>query len=223
MDGSDMMETDTSTSPSPPPQHPPERVSSSGTTGGDVSRNLLTLARQLIDQGKPSQALQAVVMAMKIKGGDEAVLQVLNRAQELYRNQVQTSSEADELASLFAECAIAEAVPMKSVQPEHDMLCPSIEQDAQGTSILAETGRKQIVLDAFSDGSSFVCLQCGGLVSNHRKDEHLHTGVAKSSHSHELKNRSLPLIWCTSCFPMLAFCLLDCIPSLNSNSSFELA
>ncbi|KAL6966141.1 hypothetical protein U1Q18_042082 [Sarracenia purpurea var. burkii] len=111
-------------------------------------------------------------MAMKTKGGDEAVFQTLNRARELYRNKLQTSSAADELASLFAECAIAEALPLKSGQSEQYMVGPSTEPDAHGTSILAETGRKQIVLDAFSDGSSFVCLQCGGLVSNHRKDEH---------------------------------------------------
>ncbi|GMY28715.1 hypothetical protein FCV25MIE_23957 [Fagus crenata] len=35
---------------------------------------------------------------------------------------------------------------------------------AHGTSILAETGRAQVVLDAFSDGSSFICLQCGVLL-----------------------------------------------------------
>lgn len=109
---------------------------------------------------------------MKTKGGDQAVFQTLNRARELYRNKLRSSAAADELASLFAECAIAEAVPLKSKESEQDMVGTSIESDAHIDSILAETGRKQIVLDAFSDGSSFVCLQCGGLVSNHRKDEH---------------------------------------------------
>ncbi|KAL3840428.1 hypothetical protein ACJIZ3_025019 [Penstemon smallii] len=139
----------------------------------DVVRNLLTMARQLIHEGKPSQALQGVVMAMKLQGGDEAVLQTLNRARELYINKVQASSAADELASLFAECAIAEAIPSQPGPIQHKMdFQSSTEPDAQGTSILAETGRKQIVLDAFADGSSFVCLQCGGLVSNLRRDEH---------------------------------------------------
>ena len=109
---------------------------------------------------------------MKTKGGDDAVFQTLNRASELYRNKLQASAAADELASLFAECAIAEALPLRTVQSEQYTVGPSIEPDAHGTSILAESGRKQIVLDAFSDGSSFVCLQCGGLVSNHRKEEH---------------------------------------------------
>ncbi|CAA3014963.1 Hypothetical predicted protein [Olea europaea subsp. europaea] len=138
----------------------------------DVVRNLLTMARQLIDQNKPSQSLQAVVMAMRFQGGDEAVTQALNRARDLYRNKVQASAAADELASLFAECAIAEAMPPESESSQNHVFAESIEPDVYGTSILAETGRKQIMLDAFSDGSSFICLQCGGLVSNHRKEEH---------------------------------------------------
>ncbi|KAF5747030.1 hypothetical protein HS088_TW06G01207 [Tripterygium wilfordii] len=145
----------------------------------DIGRELLTLARQLIDQGKPSQALQAVVMAMRTKGGDEAVFQSLHRARELYRIRLQGNTAVDQLATLFAECAIAEAQPSSAeAQPSRaeastcNMVVPSVVPDAHGASILAETGRTQIVLDAFSDGSSFICLQCGGLVSNQRKDEH---------------------------------------------------
>ncbi|XP_068654768.1 uncharacterized protein [Aristolochia californica] len=77
-------------------------------------RNLLTVARELIAQGKPSLALQAVVMVMRSNGGEAAVFQTLNRARELYRNRLQANAAADELASLFAECAIAEALPIKS-------------------------------------------------------------------------------------------------------------
>ncbi|KAL0906470.1 hypothetical protein M5K25_024967 [Dendrobium thyrsiflorum] len=138
---------------------------------------LLDLARQLVTQGKPSLALQAVVMAIKSAGGDQAVLQTLIRAQELYINRVRADAAADELASLFAECAIAEAQP-----PPNPVLTPPLEQlnatnptllqDVSDTSILAQSGRMQIMLDAFADGSSFICLKCGGLVSNLRKDEH---------------------------------------------------
>ncbi|KAG8377563.1 hypothetical protein BUALT_Bualt08G0046100 [Buddleja alternifolia] len=146
---------------------PPTPVASNSEPN-DV-RNLLAMARQFVAQAKPSQALQAVMMAMKIQGGDEAVSQALNRARELYINKIQASAATDELASLFAECAIAEAMP---IQPEQKMDGHSSEPDAEGTSILAEMGRKQVVVDAYTDGSSFVCLQCGGLVSNHRKEEH---------------------------------------------------
>ncbi|KAG9440501.1 hypothetical protein H6P81_020666 [Aristolochia fimbriata] len=138
-------------------------------------RNLLALARELIDQGKPSLALQAVVMAMRSNGGEAAVFQTLNRAREVYRHRLQTNAAADELASLFAECAIAEAQPIKSdplpsaARGNQPDMVPTVHE----SSILAESGRTQIVLDACADGSSFVCLQCGGLVSNQRKEEHL--------------------------------------------------
>ncbi|CAI9757910.1 unnamed protein product [Fraxinus pennsylvanica] len=151
----------------PPPQ--PHPLGLSADFKGDV-RNFLSMARQLIDQGKPSQALQAVVMAMRIRGGDGAVFQTFSRARELYRNKVQDSAAADELSALFAECAIVEALPPQFESCQHPMVGQSIEPHVDGTSILAETGRKQVVLDAFSDGSSFVCLQCGGLVSNHCKE-----------------------------------------------------
>uniref|UniRef100_A0A2P2JUG5 C2HC zinc finger plants domain-containing protein n=1 Tax=Rhizophora mucronata TaxID=61149 RepID=A0A2P2JUG5_RHIMU len=138
----------------------------------DAARELLVFARLLINQGKPSQALQAVVMAMRTQGGDEAVFQSLHCARELYRNRLQANIAVDQLASLFAECAIAEAQPLTSDPTPATIDSSSVVTDINGRSILAETGRMQIVLDAFSDGSSFICLQCGGLVSNLRKDEH---------------------------------------------------
>ncbi|KAF8406288.1 hypothetical protein HHK36_008373 [Tetracentron sinense] len=113
-----------------------------------------------------------VVMAMRSDGGDGAVFQTLHRARELYRNKLQANAAADQLASLFAECAIAEAQPLESKVSPFGSGGTSVTPDAHEASILAESGRKQIVLDAFSDGSSFICLQCGGIVSNHRKDEH---------------------------------------------------
>uniref|UniRef100_A0A803NEA0 Uncharacterized protein n=1 Tax=Chenopodium quinoa TaxID=63459 RepID=A0A803NEA0_CHEQI len=115
----------------PPP--PPTTNASAAAPQSDAAAGFLSLARQLIDQGKPSQALQAIVMAMRTKGGEEAVFYILQRARELYRSKLQTSAEADQLASLY----------LLSVR--------EMETDACGTSILAETGRKQIVLDAFSD------------------------------------------------------------------------
>ncbi|CAN6449551.1 unnamed protein product [Victoria cruziana] len=133
---------------------------------------LLALAREFLQKGKPSHALQAVVMAVKSCGGDAAVLQTLDRARELYRNKMQANVVADELASLFAECVISEAQPFTPAPLPFDTGGQTPIPDAEGHSILAKTGRKQIMLDAFADGSSFICLQCGGLVSNLRKDEH---------------------------------------------------
>jgi formamidopyrimidine-DNA glycosylase len=112
---------------------------------------------------------------MKAKGGEAAAFQALNRAKELYRNKIHETNAADELTSLLAQCAITEALPLIPEPPStsNNTNCSqAVEPDATGGSILAETGRTQVVLDAFSDGSSFVCIQCGGLVSNDRKDEH---------------------------------------------------
>ncbi|GAV81344.1 hypothetical protein CFOL_v3_24801 [Cephalotus follicularis] len=146
----------------------------------DVVRDILTLARHHINQGNPTQALLAVVTAMRSIGGDVAVFQSLHRARELYQKRMRENTAADQLATLFAECAIAEAQPLRAEPFPHDRVGTSISPEDHGTSILAETGRMQIVLDAFSDGSSFICLQCGGLVSNHRKDEHYAYWCCKS-------------------------------------------
>ncbi|XP_039126797.1 uncharacterized protein LOC120262945 [Dioscorea cayenensis subsp. rotundata] len=141
--------------------------------GSGDAWELLSMARQLVGEGKASLALQAVVMAMKSEGGQQAVFETLHRARELYRSRLQANAAADELASLFAECAIAEAKPAASNPPPSNMVRASLHlQESADNSILAMSGRKQIMLDAFADGSSFICLQCGGLVSNLRKDEH---------------------------------------------------
>ncbi|RWW19534.1 hypothetical protein BHE74_00020341 [Ensete ventricosum] len=184
---------------SPPPM-PPTAVANGDLSAQDNAWGLVSLARQLIDQGKPSLALQAVKSSSArsycvidpcsrvssfacVRDGFLwlrylfAVLETLQRARELYRNRLQANSPVDELASLFAECAIAEAQPMVANNlpppPSHAASPTPILLDSDETSILSMTGRKQIMLDAFADGSSFVCLQCGGLVSSLRRDEHM--------------------------------------------------
>ncbi|XP_010439034.1 PREDICTED: uncharacterized protein LOC104722541 [Camelina sativa] len=140
-----------------------------------TARDFLSAARRLVDQGEPSQALQAVVMAMRTQGGDEAVLQILNRTRELYKRRIQETASMDQLASIFAECAITEAQPLGHEPTSSKDLFgtkETVTADVHGISILEKSGRSQIMLDAFADGSSFICLQCGGLVSIHRKDEH---------------------------------------------------
>ncbi|KAL5075719.1 hypothetical protein RYX36_014703 [Vicia faba] len=87
------------------------------------------------------------------------------------------NAATDQLASLFAECAIAEVqltLSEPTTEPSATTITnpPSVTTDASRTSIQAESGRMQVVLDAGFDGSSFICLKCGGLVSIQRKDEH---------------------------------------------------
>ncbi|KAF6151538.1 hypothetical protein GIB67_016350 [Kingdonia uniflora] len=103
-------------------------------------------------------------MAVKSGGGDDAVFQTLHRARELYRNKLISNAAAEELASLFAECVIVEAQPLKSEPIIYSApTAAAVAPDVNGSSILAKSGRMQIMMDAFSDGSSFICLQCGGL------------------------------------------------------------
>ncbi|XP_048493708.2 A-agglutinin anchorage subunit-like [Beta vulgaris subsp. vulgaris] len=154
------------------------------TTTTAAAGDFLALARQLMEQDRTTQAFQTVVMGVRREGGQEAVYDILQRARHLYRSSLKASAsaEADQLASLFADCVIAEAqhigtqppsspLPLRSSSPAPPSVSVS-ESDSYEKSILAETGRKQIVLEAFSDGISFICLRCGGLVRIHLKDEH---------------------------------------------------
>lgn len=70
MDSSDtdMMEAESPEPPSsPPPSSPPPSLLHSVSNQDGVVRDMLTTARQLIDQGKPSQALQAVILSYSEK------------------------------------------------------------------------------------------------------------------------------------------------------------
>lgn len=118
--------------------------------------------------------------ALRNLGGEQAVQSALRRAREVYQSGVRANEEAaDELTTLFAQCAIATLPP--NTPPEHMMSVETTPAQVEPTgnndrgiesSILAESGREQVVLDASADGSSFLCHQCGGVVSNLRRDEH---------------------------------------------------
>ncbi|CAM0946740.1 unnamed protein product [Alopecurus aequalis] len=154
-----------------PPQQPPQQQQPAAAGGG---WSMLSRARGLLEEGQPSQALQTILMAIRSQGGDQALIQTLNRARELYRQRSQPTPNVDELASFLARCAIAESQsPNPNPQPQAPGSDPVMMLDSDESCILATCGRKQIILDAFSDGSSFICLKCGGLFSTSRKDEHL--------------------------------------------------
>lgn len=156
----------------------------------DGIASLLAMARQRISDGNPSLALQAVVIALRASGGERAVLQALGRAREMYSAKRQSNEAVDELSALFAECGLATDFAPRNVvvnaRSEPPAVAPAKPSEVQevdmmehipgilqsSAPILAESGRLQVVMDASSDGSSFVCRQCGGLVSNQRRDEH---------------------------------------------------
>ncbi|XP_024393988.1 uncharacterized protein [Physcomitrium patens] len=151
----------------------------------EVSREdiatLLVVARRNLNEGNPGGALQAVVAALRSVGGEQAVTTALRRAREVYENNVRINEATDELTTLFAQCAIATLPPNRTSDAPEPMAVETTLQerimlssfDVVRSSILAESGREQVVYDASADGSSFLCQQCGGVVSNSRRDEHL--------------------------------------------------
>ncbi|BBN06768.1 hypothetical protein MPTK1_3g23770 [Marchantia polymorpha subsp. ruderalis] len=160
----------------------------------DGIASLLAMARQRINEGNPSLALQAVVIALRASGGERAVLQAFSSAREIYRTERVAIDPVDELSALFADCGITDihsinfssnggphtATPVPSMQ-DLDMMEGNTSRIPISAPILAESGRLQVVMDASADGSSFVCLQCGGVVSNLRRDEHLQFWCSQAS------------------------------------------
>ncbi|KAG6548998.1 hypothetical protein Mapa_009440 [Marchantia paleacea] len=160
----------------------------------DGIASLLAMARQRINEGNPSLALQAVVIALRASGGERAVLQAFSRAREIYRTERVANDPVDELSALFADCGLTDiqsinfssnggpptATPVPSMQ-DLDMMERNTSRIPISAPILAESGRLQVVMDASSDGSSFVCLQCGGVVSNLRRDEHIQFWCSQAS------------------------------------------
>ncbi|CAI5463988.1 unnamed protein product [Closterium sp. Yama58-4] len=83
--------------------------------GLDV-RGMLQLARQRVDEGQPSAALQLVslcrVTVLRAQGGEAAVLAALTRARALHHDQrqmQQLQQGADDITALLARCAIDSA------------------------------------------------------------------------------------------------------------------
>ncbi|KAJ1698471.1 hypothetical protein LUZ63_006983 [Rhynchospora breviuscula] len=136
----------------------------------------LSRARQLLAEGNPTLALQSVLSAIRTEGGEQAVLRAMSRAREMYRQRAQSDADMGELTALLAQCAIDEASASGPTAVSNPYCGPGHNPSELLTSpdaILAESGRRQVILDAFADGSSFICLKCGGLFSSSRKDAHL--------------------------------------------------
>ncbi|KAG0614545.1 hypothetical protein M758_6G185300 [Ceratodon purpureus] len=142
---------------------------------------ILSVARRHLQAGDPAAALQAVVAALRNIGGEQAVTAALRRARDVYENGIRVNEAADELTALFAQCAIATLPPNDTPDAPEQMSIDTsashvetVDASQRGveSSILAESGREQVVYDASADGSSFLCHQCGGVVSNSRRDEH---------------------------------------------------
>jgi hypothetical protein len=113
-------------------------------------QSMLERARACISQGNPTQALDLVVNVVRRTRGEAAIMQVLSEAKETaQREGYLTKEEFDELKNSLEGETDPEAIP-----------------------IISESGKEQILRDAYADGSSFICKRCGALVSRKRKTSH---------------------------------------------------
>ncbi|CAI5511015.1 unnamed protein product [Closterium sp. Naga37s-1] len=79
--------------------------------GLDV-RGMLQLARQRVDEGQPSAALQLIIAVLRAQGGEAAVLTALTQARAMHHNQQQMQQlqqGTDDITALLARCAIGSA------------------------------------------------------------------------------------------------------------------
>ena len=111
---------------------------------------LLTITRSELADSNPQQALAALLHAVRLTRGEDAILEVLNEAKRRASAEMDQNSMQESLAE---------------ARKVSDML---MVQD----TILAETGDQEILKDAFEDGSSVLCTRCQGLVARVRWESH---------------------------------------------------
>ena len=111
---------------------------------------LLNITRSNIADSNPEQALAALLHAVRITRGENAIFDVLNQARERATAEIdqQVLRESYEQARLVSE----------------DLM--------RQNTFLSERGEEDILRDAFEDGSSLVCVKCGGLVAKIRWESH---------------------------------------------------
>lgn len=112
---------------------------------------LLTITRSNIADSNPEQALAALLHAVRITRGEGAIIDVLNQARER------------------ATAEIDQQILLESHQHAKRISEELMRQD----TFLSERGDEDILKDAFEDGSSLVCVKCGGLVAKVRWESHI--------------------------------------------------
>lgn len=128
-----------------------------GTADDDVTpeelaeavRTLLRLSETRVREGRGEEALAAVLHAVRLTRGEDAIMDVLDQAKQ--RAEARLEAEVDR------QIAVAREMCTELLQQE---------------SLLHELGDEDLLRQAFEDGSSVVCRQCGGLVSAARWEAH---------------------------------------------------
>ncbi len=113
---------------------------------------LVESARNLMAKGKVGDAFALLLHSIRLTRGEDAILQVLDSVKKKF--------EVDVLSDEMNGVSLAEA------EAAMDLL---INED----TILKEQGMEDILSDAFEDGSSVVCKNCGGLIAKHRWSDHV--------------------------------------------------
>ncbi len=119
----------------------------------DLSRAvelLLNITRSNIADSNPEQALAALLHAVRITRGEDAIFDVLNQARE------RATAEIDQ----------------QVLRESHEQARRISEELMRQDTFLSERGEEDILRDAFEDGSSIVCVKCGGLVAKVRWESH---------------------------------------------------
>uniref|UniRef100_A0A061RXN9 C2HC zinc finger plants domain-containing protein n=1 Tax=Tetraselmis sp. GSL018 TaxID=582737 RepID=A0A061RXN9_9CHLO len=139
-------------------------------------QHLLHEGRARIHAGDIGGALKCAVAALEAAGGQHMVLPSLREAMRKWHEGTVAAADVSDLSSLlaaisldppqFAATAEAPAVPRTDGRAERAHSSP------QASPILAETGRAEIADMAMSDGSSYTCPRCGGIVPVVRRHQH---------------------------------------------------
>lgn len=134
-----------------------------GSTGTDNNSSrvekLLQKSRESLASGKPNDALNTVVDAIRIVHGADNIMKILDNAKYAAKiSQIRAEKEA-EIRNQGNELAKARK---------------ACEELVQRPSILADNcdGSEEILQQAFEDGSSVICTRCHGLVSRVRWPAH---------------------------------------------------
>lgn len=126
---------------------------------GGLVASLLQASRDNISAGEPSKALEHVIQAIRLTHGEEAILKLIDAAKAAARRDMDQKIAAQTEEELVRQAM--EASQRLTEQP----------------SLLADIGdgSEVILQQAFEDGSSVICAQCGGLVPRLRWETHRDT------------------------------------------------
>jgi len=169
-----------------------------GTPPGNLSMErcqaMLRSASEKVQEGRPREALEALILVIQGLYGNHAVLPMLHHARQRFTADLTASHGAgaggdvnmDQITALLSRVCLtisndgagsgsreSEANALSESahpsggaippQPSPPMPPGTHAQAEPPQMLLAERGREGIVQAALADGSSFVCVHCGGV------------------------------------------------------------